>query len=101
GLLMASVSEDSGEKTPLQVRLNGVATFTSLVGLAVALLVLVVLIIRYFIGGTTNADDSPQFVAGHTKGSDTVDDIIKIIPIVVAIVVVAMPEELPLAVTLT
>uniref|UniRef100_A0A5B6ZKA7 Putative calcium-transporting ATPase 10, plasma membrane-type n=1 Tax=Davidia involucrata TaxID=16924 RepID=A0A5B6ZKA7_DAVIN len=27
GLLMASISEDTGEETPLQVRLNGVATF--------------------------------------------------------------------------
>ncbi|GAV59710.1 E1-E2_ATPase domain-containing protein/Cation_ATPase_C domain-containing protein/Cation_ATPase_N domain-containing protein/Hydrolase domain-containing protein/CaATP_NAI domain-containing protein [Cephalotus follicularis] len=101
GLLMASISEDSGEETPLQVRLNGVATFIGLVGLAVALLVLVVLIIRYFTGGTTNADGSPQFVAGHTKASDAVDDIIKIITIAVTIVVVAVPEGLPLAVTLT
>jgi len=44
---MASISEDSGEETPLQVRLNGVATFIGMVGLTVALAVLVVLLARY------------------------------------------------------
>ncbi|KDO47131.1 hypothetical protein CISIN_1g04209131mg, partial [Citrus sinensis] len=45
GLLMASISEDNGEETPLQVRLNGVATFIGIVGLAVAFLVLAVLLV--------------------------------------------------------
>ncbi|KAG4145763.1 hypothetical protein ERO13_D05G114200v2 [Gossypium hirsutum] len=44
GLLMASISEDTGEETPLQVRLNGVATFIGIVGLSVAVSVLVVLL---------------------------------------------------------
>jgi len=48
GQLMANLSEDNGEETPLQVRLNGVATFIGLVGLSVAGAVLVVLWIRYF-----------------------------------------------------
>nr|GMC58340.1 calcium-transporting ATPase 10, plasma membrane-type-like isoform X1 [Ipomoea batatas]GMC64893.1 calcium-transporting ATPase 10, plasma membrane-type-like isoform X1 [Ipomoea batatas] len=48
GLLMASIAEDNGEETPLQVRLNGVATFIGMVGLIVALVVLLVLMIRYF-----------------------------------------------------
>nr|GMC98847.1 calcium-transporting ATPase 10, plasma membrane-type [Ipomoea batatas] len=47
GLLMASISEDNGEETPLQVRLNGVATFIGIAGLMIALVVLVVLMIRY------------------------------------------------------
>ncbi|PPR88882.1 hypothetical protein GOBAR_AA31802 [Gossypium barbadense] len=46
GLLMASISEDTGEETPLQVRLNGVATFIGIVGLSVAVSVLVVLLAR-------------------------------------------------------
>lgn len=46
GLLMASISEDTGEETPLQVRLNGVATFIGTVGLSVAVLVLAVLLAR-------------------------------------------------------
>ncbi|KAK8936430.1 Calcium-transporting ATPase 9, plasma membrane-type [Platanthera guangdongensis] len=45
GLLMASISEDNGEETPLHVRLNGVATLAGMVGLSVAALVLVVLLV--------------------------------------------------------
>ncbi|KAM0905603.1 hypothetical protein ACQ4PT_017279 [Festuca glaucescens] len=46
GQLMANLSEDNGEETPLQVRLNGVATFIGMVGLSVAGVVLGVLVIR-------------------------------------------------------
>lgn len=101
GLLMASISEDSGEETPLQVRLNGVATFIGIVGLTVALIVLVVLLARFFTGHTKKADGSIQFKAGKTKVSDAVDGAIKILTVAVTIVVVAVPEGLPLAVTLT
>lgn len=101
GLLMASISEDSGEETPLQVRLNGVATFIGIVGLTVALIVLVVLLARFFTGHTKTAEGSIQFRAGKTKVSDAVDGAIKILTVAVTIVVVAVPEGLPLAVTLT
>lgn len=101
GLLMASISEDTGEETPLQVRLNGVATFVGIVGLSVAVLVLAVLLGRYFSGHTNDAEGNPQFVAGKTKISIVVDAVIKIFTIAVTIVVVAVPEGLPLAVTLT
>lgn len=100
GLLMASISEDTGEETPLQVRLNGVATFIGVVGLVVALSVLSVLLARYFTRNTKDPDGTVQFVRGISIG-DAVDDIIKIITIAVTIVVVAVPEGLPLAVTLT
>ncbi|KAG9458816.1 hypothetical protein H6P81_003324 [Aristolochia fimbriata] len=46
GLLMASISEDNGEETLLQVRLNGVTTFIGIVGLLVTVFVLIVLLIR-------------------------------------------------------
>ncbi|KAJ9693332.1 hypothetical protein PVL29_012195 [Vitis rotundifolia] len=101
GLLMASISEDTGEETPLQVRLNGVATFIGIVGLAVAVSVLAVLLIRYFTGHTRDSDGKVQFKSGVTSLGDAVDDVIKIITIAVTIVVVAVPEGLPLAVTLT
>ncbi|EYU40005.1 hypothetical protein MIMGU_mgv1a023995mg, partial [Erythranthe guttata] len=80
GLLMASISEDTGEETPLQVRLNGVATFIGIVGLTVALFVLIILLISV---------------------SEIVDGVIHIITAAVTIVVVAVPEGLPLAETLT
>ncbi|XWS16623.1 hypothetical protein CRYUN_Cryun34aG0105800 [Craigia yunnanensis] len=101
GLLMASISEDTGEETPLQVRLNGVATFIGIVGLAVAVFVLAVLLARYFTGHTENGDGSKQFIKGQTKFDDALNDVVKIFTIAVTIVVVAVPEGLPLAVTLT
>nr|GMC94645.1 calcium-transporting ATPase 10, plasma membrane-type-like isoform X1 [Ipomoea batatas] len=101
GLLMASISEDNGEETPLQVRLNGVATFIGIAGLMIALVVLVVLMIRFFTGHTKNPDGTIQFKAGRTRVGDAVDGAIKIFTVAVTIVVVAVPEGLPLAVTLT
>ncbi|KAJ1433430.1 P-type ATPase [Sesbania bispinosa] len=101
GLLMASISEDTGEETPLQVRLNGVATFIGIAGLSVAAIVLIVLLARYFSGHTKNPDGSVQFIAGKTRVGDAIDGAIKIVTVAVTIVVVAVPEGLPLAVTLT
>ncbi|CAN4112983.1 unnamed protein product [Withania somnifera] len=101
GLLMASITEDNGEETPLQVRLNGVATFIGIVGLTVALAVLIVLMIRFFTGHTYNPDKSRQFIPGKTRVGKAVDGAIKIFTVAVTIVVVAVPEGLPLAVTLT
>ncbi|KAH9624541.1 hypothetical protein KSS87_017751 [Heliosperma pusillum] len=101
GLLMASISEDTGEETPLQVRLNGVATFIGIVGLTVAIAVLAVLLLRYFTGHTKNAEGVVEFVRGKTSISEAIDGVIEIFTIAVTIVVVAVPEGLPLAVTLT
>ncbi|XP_028790899.1 calcium-transporting ATPase 9, plasma membrane-type-like [Neltuma alba] len=101
GLLMASISEDTGEETPLQVRLNGVATFIGIIGLTVAGVVLVVLLGRYFSGNTKDLNGNVEFVAGQTSISSALDDVVKIFTIAVTIVVVAVPEGLPLAVTLT
>ncbi|XP_066329647.1 calcium-transporting ATPase 5, plasma membrane-type-like isoform X7 [Miscanthus floridulus] len=101
GLLMASISEDNNEETPLQVRLNGVATFIGIVGLSAAAMVLVVLFARYFTGHTTNSDGSVQFVKRHTSVKSAIFGSIKILTVAVTIVVVAVPEGLPLAVTLT
>ncbi|KAJ3676858.1 hypothetical protein LUZ60_002582 [Juncus effusus] len=101
GLLMANISEDNGEETPLQVRLNGVATFIGMVGLTVAGLVLAVLLIRFFTGHTRNPNGTKQFIAGKTSLKQGFNGAIKILTIAVTIVVVAVPEGLPLAVTLT
>lgn len=101
GLLMANISEDNGGETPLQVRLNGVATFIGMVGLLVAAVVLVVLWTRYFTGNTTNPDGSVQFIKGHTSLKAALNGAVKMLTIAVTIVVVAVPEGLPLAVTLT
>ncbi|KAL8236833.1 hypothetical protein R6Q59_017914 [Mikania micrantha] len=101
GLLMASISEDNGEETPLQVRLNGVATFIGIVGLVVAISVLIILLVRFFTGHTKDDEENVEFIAGKTSVGDAVDGAIKIFTVAVTIVVVAVPEGLPLAVTLT
>ncbi|XP_047961030.1 calcium-transporting ATPase 9, plasma membrane-type-like [Salvia hispanica] len=101
GLLMTSISEDNGEETPLQVRLNGVTTFIGIVGLTVAFSVLVILLARYFTGTSKDPDGTVQFVRGKTSLGHTIDGVIHIITAAVTIVVVAVPEGLPLAVTLT
>ncbi|MED6216509.1 Calcium-transporting ATPase 10, plasma membrane-type [Stylosanthes scabra] len=101
GLLMANISEDNGEETPLQVRLNGLATFIGIIGLSVAVVVLIVLLARYFSGHTKDPNGNIQFIGGKTKLSKAIDGAIKIVTVAVTIVVVAVPEGLPLAVTLT
>ncbi|KAL9223966.1 hypothetical protein vseg_000046 [Gypsophila vaccaria] len=100
GMLMASISEEAGEETPYQIRLNGLATKIGKAGLQVAFVVLIVLLARYFTGHL-NAVGMPQFKAGKTSTSYAIDGVIKIITVVVTIVLVAVPEGLPLAITLT
>ncbi|KAL3683654.1 hypothetical protein R1sor_001676 [Riccia sorocarpa] len=93
GQVMASISEDNGEETPLQVRLNGVATFIGQIGLSVAVLVFVILFIRFFVVDFKKPENK--------KASRIIKSIVRIFSIAVTIVVVAVPEGLPLAVTLT
>jgi Ca2+-transporting ATPase len=56
---------------------------------------------RYFTGHTENPDGTTQFVAGSTGVKQGFMGAIRILTIAVTIVVVAVPEGLPLAVTLT
>ncbi|KAH8960841.1 hypothetical protein BDL97_05G018100 [Sphagnum fallax] len=95
GQVMAAISEDNGEETPLQVRLNGAATFIGKVGLSVAILVFIIQFIRYFVTDykTDKHDEHPAEVV--------VQKVLRLFTIAVTIVVVAVPEGLPLAVTLT
>jgi Ca2+-transporting ATPase len=95
GQLMATVSEDNEEQTPLQERLDGAATFIGKVGLTVAVLVFLILIIRYFAITYVNASASDKKVMRVIK------ELVHVFSIAVTIVVVAVPEGLPLAVTLT
>ncbi|KAH7440997.1 hypothetical protein KP509_03G020200 [Ceratopteris richardii] len=100
GQLMAAIGEDTGEETPLQVRLNGVATLVGKVGISVAGFVFGISIIFYFVGHLEGSGNSGKFKAGRTSGSDVFNSLVEIIEVAVTIVVVAVPEGLPLAVTL-
>ncbi|XP_051125713.1 putative calcium-transporting ATPase 13, plasma membrane-type isoform X2 [Andrographis paniculata] len=101
GEMMSTISRDSDEETPLQSRLNGLTSSIGKVGLAIAFAVLVVLLVRYFTGNTKNERGDTEFVGGRTNANDIVDAVVRIVAAAVTIVVVAIPEGLPLAVTLT
>ncbi|KAI8361695.1 PMCA-type calcium-translocating P-type ATPase [Blakeslea trispora] len=87
--MMALRSEP--ESTPLQEKLNALAELIAKLGSAAGLLMLIVLLIRYFVGWKNGVPD---------QATEIVMDIMKILIVVVTIVVVAVPEGLPLAVTL-
>ncbi|XP_052189048.1 putative calcium-transporting ATPase 13, plasma membrane-type [Diospyros lotus] len=101
GEMMSTVNSDSHDETPLQARLNKLASAIGKVGLAVASLVLVVLLVRYFTGNTEDEYGNKEFNGSKTKADDVINSVLGVIADAVTIVVVAIPEGLPLAVTLT
>ncbi|XP_062172411.1 putative calcium-transporting ATPase 13, plasma membrane-type [Alnus glutinosa] len=101
GEMMSSISRDTNEQTPLQARLNKLTSSIGKVGLLVAFLVLVVLLVRYFTGNTKDDNGNKEFNGSKTKVDDIVNAVVGIVAAAVTIVVVAIPEGLPLAVTLT
>ncbi|KAG5560230.1 hypothetical protein RHGRI_003500 [Rhododendron griersonianum] len=101
GEMMSTISNDSNEQTPLQSRLNTLTSSIGKVGLLVAFLVLVVLLIRYFTGNTQDENGNTEYNGNKTKAEDIINSVVAIIAAAVTIVVVAIPEGLPLAVTLT
>ncbi|KAK7316248.1 hypothetical protein VNO77_35129 [Canavalia gladiata] len=101
GQMMSSISRDIDEETPLQARLNKLTSSIGKVGLAVAFLVLVVLLVRYFTGNTKDDKGIREFNGSKTKFDDIMNAVVGIVADAVTIVVVAIPEGLPLAVTLT
>ncbi|KAK4357095.1 hypothetical protein RND71_022705 [Anisodus tanguticus] len=101
GEMMSNISSDSNEQTPLQERLNKLTSSIGKVGLLVAFLVLVVLLVRYFTGNTKDEKGNKEFNGSKTSSDDVINAVVGIVAAAVTIVVVAIPEGLPLAVTLT
>lgn len=101
GEMMSSISRDTTEETPLQARLNKLTSAIGKAGLAVAFLVLIVLLIRYFTGNTTDEYGRKEFNGSRTDINDILNSVVNIVAAAVTIIVVAIPEGLPLAVTLT
>ncbi|CAJ1936868.1 unnamed protein product [Sphenostylis stenocarpa] len=101
GEMMGSIAREVNEETPLQVRLNKLTSAIGKVGLLVAALVLAVSMIRYFTGSTRDDFGNREFVGRKTNFDDVMNAVVGIIAAAVTIVVVAIPEGLPLAVTLT
>ncbi|XVF42180.1 hypothetical protein PTKIN_Ptkin01aG0339200 [Pterospermum kingtungense] len=101
GEMMSSINRELDEETPLQARLNKLTSFIGKIGLAVALLVLAVLLFRYFTGNTKDDKGNTEYIRGKTKRDSIMNSVLDIISAAITIVVVAIPEGLPLAVTLT
>lgn len=89
GKTMMSLREDS-EVTPLQNKLNVLATYIAKLGGAAALLLFVVLFIEFLVA-LKGSKASPA-----EKGQNFLDILI----VAITVIVVAVPEGLPLAVTL-
>ncbi|TKA82913.1 hypothetical protein B0A55_01148 [Friedmanniomyces simplex] len=89
GKTMMSLQE-SNEATPLQTKLNGLAEYIAKIGSAAALLLFIVLLIKFL----------AQLPHNHASPADKGQAFMTILITAVTIIVVAVPEGLPLAVTL-
>ncbi|KAL5543642.1 hypothetical protein UlMin_007426 [Ulmus minor] len=94
GRLMETLNETGDNETPLQVKLNGVATIIGKIGLAFSILTFVVLTSRFLVGKALHHEIT------HWASSDALV-LLNYFSIAVIIIVVAVPEGLPLAVTLS
>ncbi|KAL0899298.1 hypothetical protein Bca101_083259 [Brassica carinata] len=101
GQMMSHISRDTTEQTPLQSRLNKLTSSIGKVGLLVAFLVLLVLLVRYFTGSTKDESGNREYDGNKTKNDEIVNADVEMVAAAVTIIVVAIPEGLPLAVTLT
>ncbi|KDN72049.1 putative calcium-translocating P-type ATPase [Colletotrichum sublineola] len=91
GKTLMALDEDP-EVTPLQSKLNTIAEYIAKLGGAAGLLLFIVLFIEFLV----KLPNQPASVTPAQKGQDFINIVIT----VVTIIVVAVPEGLPLAVTL-
>ncbi|XP_078442893.1 putative calcium-transporting ATPase 9, plasma membrane-type isoform X2 [Wolffia australiana] len=94
GRLTDTLNQGGEDETPLQVKLNGVATIIGKIGLGFAVLTFLVLLGRLVVGKAIHG------VFFHWSVDDALL-VLDYLAIAVTIVVVAVPEGLPLAVTLS
>ncbi|KAA8517150.1 hypothetical protein F0562_017443 [Nyssa sinensis] len=94
GKLMETISEGEEDETPLQAKLNGVATVIGKIGLGFAVLTFVVLTVRFLVDKLLRNEFTDW------SSSDALT-LLNYFATAVTIVVVAVPEGLPLAVTLS
>ncbi|KAK9664382.1 hypothetical protein RND81_14G037600 [Saponaria officinalis] len=94
GHLMETLSEGGEDETPLQVKLNGVATIIGKIGLVFAVLTFLVLSVRFGVDKMINNE------IAHWSSGDAMT-LLNYFATAVTIIVVAVPEGLPLAVTLS
>jgi P-type Ca2+ transporter type 2B len=84
GKIRATITDKGDDETPLQKKLNKIATQIGLFGLVAGICVLIIMIIRT-----------------SMKGEKILSGIIQAFLVAITVLVVAIPEGLPLAVTLS
>lgn len=94
GKLMETLNEGGEDETPLQVKLNGVATIIGKIGLFFAVVTFLVLAGRFLVEKVIRN----EFTVWSSADALTLIDYFAV---AVTIIVVAVPEGLPLAVTLS
>nr|GMD67723.1 putative calcium-transporting ATPase 13, plasma membrane-type [Ipomoea batatas] len=98
---MSSTSWGSNERMPLQIKIHRLTSIIAAIGLAVAVLVLTVLVIRYFLGSLHDNDGSIRFASRKTSLNKAWKSMIGLLVSPVAIASAAIPEGLLLAVAIT
>lgn len=94
GKLMETLSKGGDDETPLQVKLNGVATIIGKVGLGFAVLTFLVLTVRFLV-------EKWRLNELAIWNSSDALTLLNYFATAVTIIVVAVPEGLPLAVTMS
>lgn len=94
GKLMETLIEGGEDETPLQVKLNGVATLIGKIGLGFAVVTFLVLTVRFLVEKALKNEITDW-------SSTDAMTLLNYFAIAVTIIVVAVPEGLPLAVTLS
>lgn len=92
GKTMMSMRDGEAEGTPLQMKLDTLAEQIAKLGFAAAILMLLALVIKYFV----TASLAPEF----PPAGDIAASMIRIVIQAITIIVVAVPEGLPMAVTM-
>ena len=96
GKIREILESGEDEMTPLQRKLERIARDISLFGLVAAIIIFLVLILRFVIENSTSKDKG----WGYRETGDYVNDVLQYFLIAIALLIVAIPEGLPLAVTL-
>ncbi|CAL6088450.1 Calcium-transporting_ATPase [Hexamita inflata] len=87
GEMMMALGEENNEDTPLQQKLNQIVKYIGYVGSVSAAFTFIVLIIKFF-------------AAGKQSNKENYTEWISFLILAIAIIVMAIPEGLPLAVTI-
>jgi Ca2+-transporting ATPase len=93
GRSVMALRSDTNDLTPLQLKLNGLANFIAICGVSAAVVIILVLLTKYLVRTV------PTGFSG-LSGPEIATSFLSILVTGVTIVVVSVPEGLPMAVTL-